>query len=154
MGGMMRSSAIVCGAVAVVCSLAGCGGGNSSAPTVPVVQCVLPTGTQAALAYPAPGATGVSDSPGQVVVAASPALPGNWQVVLGYGNVLAYESVLNPISQSSVPTPYATPSFANPTYESSGLSGPLPPAATITVLLNNESSNCNSYLQIGTFTTQ
>ncbi|HEX3467407.1 MAG TPA: hypothetical protein VHT05_04945 [Candidatus Elarobacter sp.] len=149
---MKRVLAILGGVAAA--SLAGCGGGNSTGPNVPIVQCVLPTGTQAALAYPAPSATGVSDSPGQVVVAASPALPSNWQVVLAYGGVFAYESVLNPISQSSVPTPYATPTFANPTYESSGLSGPLPSGATITVLLNNESSSCNGYLQLGTFTTQ
>ena len=73
---------------------------------------------------------------------------------MGYGNLLAFESVVNPISAGSVPTPSATPSFANPTYESSGLSGPLPSATLITVLLNNESSSCNHYLNIGSFTTQ
>ena len=151
---MKTSSALLCGAMVAACALAACGGGGTNQTSVPVIQCVLPTGTQVALAYPMPGATGVPDSPGQVVIGASPALPTNWQVVLAYGNLLVFESVVNPIAQGSVPTPYATPGFANPTYESSGLSGPLPAATTVAVLLNNESSTCNSYLQIGTFTTQ
>jgi hypothetical protein len=152
---MKTTSALLCGAMLAACALAACGGGgNSNNVNVPVVACVLPTGTQVALAYPISGATGVPDAPGQIAIAASPALPSNWQVVLGFSNELLFESVVNPISASSVPTPYATPGFANPTYESSGLSGPLPSATAIAVLLNNEASSCNSYLQIGTFTTQ
>jgi hypothetical protein len=53
-----------------------------------------------------------------------------------------------------VPTPNAKPTFANPTYESSGLVGALPAATTITVLLNNEASNCNAYPAVGSFTSQ
>jgi hypothetical protein len=152
---MKTPTAILCGALVGICALAACGGGNSNSNgSIPVVQCVLPTGTQVALSYPISGATGVPDAPGQIVIAASPALPSNWQVVLAFGNVFAFESVVNPISAGSVPTPSATPGFANPTYESSGLSGPLPSATTIAVLLNNEASSCNSYLQIGSFTTQ
>ncbi len=141
-------------ALASAAALAACGGGGSTFPNPPAVQCTYPTGTQVALAYPAPGATAVPDNVGQIVVASSPALPNTWQVVLQVGNALGYESVLNPIPQSSVPTPYATPGFANATYESSGLSGSLPSATTITVLLNDEGSSCNTYPSIGSFTTR
>ncbi len=151
---MKTATALLFGALAGAVALAACGGGNTNGANPPVVQCTYPSGTQVALAYPAAAASGVPDNPGQIVVAASPALPNTWQVVLQFGNVLAYESVLNPIPQGSVPTPYATPGFANPTYESSGLSGALPSGTQITVLLNNEASACNAYPSLGTFTTQ
>jgi len=151
---MKARTAIVCGALVGAAALAACGGGNSTVPAQPVVQCTYPTGTQVALAYPAPGATAVPDNPGQIVIAASPALPNTWQVALAYNGFIFYESVVNPIASSAVPTPYATPAFAGPTYESSGLGGSLPAATTVTVLLNNEASSCNSYPSLGTFTTQ
>ena len=108
-----------------------------------------------ALAYPVPGASGVPDSPGQVVIAASTALPNSWQVVLQfpYGGLLP-EDLLNTVAPAAVPTPYATPSFANPVYQSSGLTSALPAATTVNVLLNNQASNCNSFPSVGTFTTQ
>ncbi len=149
---MKTPSAILGAALLGVCALAAC---NSSNSTPPVVQCTLPTGTQVALAYPISGVTGVPDSPGQIVIAASTALPNTWQVVLELPNgALAPEGVLNTVSPSTIPTPFATPGFANPVYQSSGLTGPLPSATTIAVLLNNQASSCNSYPQIGTFTTQ
>ena len=88
-------------------------------------------------------------------VAASPALPNTWQVVLQVpGGGVGYEALLNTIAPSAVPTPYATPSFASPIYETSGLTSALPSATTVTVLLNNTASNCNSYPAVGSFTTQ
>ena len=79
---MKTPTAILSGAVLGMLALAACGGGNSNSnPSVTVIPCVLPTGTQVALAYPISGATGVPDAPGQVVIAASPALPTNWQAV-------------------------------------------------------------------------
>jgi hypothetical protein len=137
------------------CALAACGGNGSNFNNFPNVQCVYPTGTVVALAYPAPGAVGVPDSPGQIVIAASPALPNTWQVVLQVpGGGVGYEALLNTIAPSAVPTPYATPSFASPIYETSGLTSALPSATTVTVLLNNTASNCNSYPAVGSFTTQ
>jgi hypothetical protein len=145
--------AVLGGAIAGAAALAACGAnGGNAAP--PVIACVVPSGTQVALAYPISGSTGVPDSPGQIVVATSPALPNSWQVVLQAGNFQQAESVFNAIPQSSVPTPMATPSFANPTYQSSGLSSGLAPGTTFTVLLNNQASNCNSFPALGSFTTQ
>jgi hypothetical protein len=136
--------------------LAGGGLAACSQTATPVIACTLPTGTQVALAYPAPGASGVPDSPGQIVIAATPALPNSWQIVLQYPNgSVGVEGVLNTISPSSIPTPFATPGFANPTYESGGLVGPIASGpTTISVLLNNQSSSCNGFPQIASFTTQ
>jgi hypothetical protein len=148
-------SALWGGVLLSIVALAACNGGGNTNPAPVVVPCTFPTGTQVALAYPAPGATAVPDSPGQVVIAASSPLPNSWQVVLQfpYGG-LAPEGLLNTIAPGAVPTPFATPTFANPAYQSSGLTSALPAAATINVLLNNQASNCNSFPQIGSFTTQ
>jgi hypothetical protein len=142
--------------VAGISALAACnGGGGANPPAVTVVPCVVPSGTLVALAYPEPGATHVPDSPGQVVIAVSSPLPATWQVVLEYpGGGLAPEGLLNAIAPSSIPTPYATPTFAAPSYESSGLGSALPAGTTLEVLLNDQSSSCNQFPQIGSFTTQ
>jgi hypothetical protein len=140
-----------------VSALAACSGNNSTArpyPTPTAFPCALPSGTQVALAYPISGATAVPDSPGQVVIAASPALPNTWQVVLQFPVGLAGEGLFNTIPPSAVPTPYATPSFASPTYQSSGLTQALPSATVVNVLLNNQGSTCTTFPQIGSFTTQ
>jgi hypothetical protein len=142
--------------VAGISALAACtSGGNASLAPVASIPCVVPSGTLVALAYPAPGATHVPDSPGQVVLALSSPLPNTWQVLLELPNgSLGSEGLLNPIAPSAVPTPSATPTFANPTYESSGLTTGLPANTLVTVLLNDQSSSCNQYPPIGSFTTQ
>jgi hypothetical protein len=152
----MKTRLPIIGALIVgVSFLAACGGGgNAGPPAVVLVPCALPTGTLVALAYPEPGATAVPTNAGQVVLAVSSPLPNNWQVVLQlpYGDF--FEAVLNPIAPSSIPTPYAVPTFASPTYQSSGLTGPLPAGTLIEVLLNNEASDCNEFSPVGSFTTQ
>ena len=136
--------------------LAACSnGGGTNVPVLTLIPCVVPSGTLVALAYPEPGATAVPTSPGQVVVAVSSPLPNTWQVVLQYpGGYLGWEGLLNTIAPASIPTPYAVPTFANPTYASSGLTSALPPNTTVNVLLNNQASVCNQFPQIGSFTTQ
>jgi len=61
--------------------------------------------------------------------------------------------LLTAIQPNAIPTPYATPTFAAPSYETSGLSSGLPAASTINIALNDESSSCNQYPVVGTFTT-
>jgi hypothetical protein len=153
---MKAFSAVLGGLLLSICGLAACGG-NNSGPGLAPVDCVLPTGTQVALAYPISGSSGVSDTLAQVVIAASPALPGTWQValLLPLGTLYTGNAVAT-IASNSVPTPFATPSFASPTYQSSALSmGALPAASSITVLLSNQNGGfCNGFSSIGTFTTQ
>jgi hypothetical protein len=150
---MNAPAGLLGGAVAFACALAACGGGVSNS-TPAVTQCALPAGTAVALAYPVPGASAVPDAPGQIVIATSTALQNTWHVVLNQSNGTSTgEGVVETIVASAVPTPFATPSFANPTYQASLLTGALPSATTITVLLHNQSVVCTG-LSIGSFTTQ
>lgn len=153
---MKLRSAFLGALIAGAAALAACNnGGGTNLPVLTLIPCTLPSGTLVALAYPEPGATAVPTSPGQVVIALSTPLPNTWQVVLQfpYGPP-AWEGLLNPIAPASIPTPYAVPTFANPTYETSGLTSALPPNTTVNVLLNNQASACNQFPQIGSFTTQ
>jgi hypothetical protein len=152
----MKSRTALLGAlVAGVATLAACNTGSSVHGYTPIQPCVIPSGTTVTLAYPIPGATGVPDSPAQIVVAVSSPLPAGWQVVLGFnGAGYAAESLLTPIAPSAIPTPYAAPTSTPISYEGSGLTSALPGGTLVQVLLNDQTSSCNGYPQIGTFTTQ
>ena len=122
------------------------------------VLCTLPAGTQVALAYPIDGATGIAGTTfTQVVIAASPALPSTWTAVLilPSGGLITGTPVTT-VAANSVPTPFATPSFASPTYQLSAVPlGSLPPASSITVAMSNQSGTyCNGFPTLGTFSTQ
>ena len=105
------------------------------------------------LVYPAPGATGIPDNFGVVVFGSTSALASSFDAFIvnnttgnsGYYNVLGAPP--NPL-----PLPAATPSFANPVYQSSGnpritwFAG-----SSLTVYLNDTGSNCVPTLNLGTF---
>jgi hypothetical protein len=152
----MTSRAAIWGVLLVgLAALAACNSGSSGVGYAPIVPCVVPSGTTVTLAYPIPGATGVPDTPAQIVVAVSSPLPSSWQIVLGvtgYGYV--GESLLTAIQPTAIPTPYASPTATPFSFEASGLTSSLPAGTAIQVLLNDESSTCNGYPQVGTFTTQ
>jgi hypothetical protein len=140
---------------AAAVSIAACGGGNSN-PPAPGPTCSPPAGTQTALAYPAPGATAIPDQFGQVIIAASPALPSSWDVVLT--TVLSPNGVAGGTFTTATPpfpTPNATPGFANPTYQSSSFGNAVFPGEVVQVFLNNTASQtCTPIGPIGSFTTQ
>ena len=136
--------------------LAACGSFNGSVPTPPNPStCVLPTGVQTQLLYPIPGATGVPDAPQQVVFAISTPLP-NWGAAVQppSPNQGVYGFAFQTITAGQVPTPSATPSFANAIYVSSTLPGALPAASLIGVYLNNLGSDCIPVTAGASFTTQ
>ena len=137
-------------------ALGACNSGSSNPPT-PSGPCTLPSGTQVALVYPASGSTGITGTFGQVVIASTQSLGSNWNVVLtdaiNPGGVPGgnFTTVTPPF-----PSPNATPSFANPVYESSSFSGlTFAASQVISVYLNNTSTNCNplSTPAIGSFST-
>jgi hypothetical protein len=152
----MRSRAVVFGLLlAGVSVLAACNGSASSQGYAAVVPCVFPAGTTVTLAYPIPGATGVSDALAQIVVAVSSPLPASWAVVLAAGTAGSTETSLTAIAPNAIPTPYAAPTSSPISYESSSVvSGALPAGSGIAVLLEDTSSTCDGYPQVGTFTTQ
>lgn len=148
-------NASIAGLFAVVAAgLAACNSGGSSVPA-PRATCTPPPGTQSALVYPAPGATAVPDAFGQIIIGSSAALPSTWDVAvvtpLSPGGLLGgtFTTATPPL-----PTPNATPPFANPVYQSSSFAGGTFPGELVRVFLNNTAANCVPAGPIGSFTTQ
>ncbi len=140
-------------------AFAACGGGSPGL-TNPTPGPTCAPGTTVQMIYPIPGATGVPDAPQQIVFAVGTALSTNWDAFInnsstGNGNG-GYTNPLQTIPVTSIPTPYATPSFANPVYQSVTLGGSLAPpsGATWYVWINNTAGNCTPLGPLGSFTIQ
>jgi hypothetical protein len=137
-----------------VTALAACSGNpnNFNSANLP---CGAPTG-QVALAYPAPGSTGIPDNFAGIVFASTGGLTsgyGAYIVPAGSSSGTLLETVA--AAPSPLPSPYAVPSFANPIYQESASGGTILPAATqIGVYLNDLNSNCQPTKLLGTFTSQ
>lgn len=134
--------------------LAACNNGNVTGGNP--MACGTPSGvTQGpVLVYPAPGATAVPDAFGQIVVASNVAMPNTWDVAVytaagGGATGAGFQAASPPF-----PTPNASPTFANPVYQSSSFVGTDIPGSTVAVYLNELDSNCTPSVEIGTFTTQ
>jgi len=137
-------------------ALAACGGGSSSvvAPT-PGPTCA--PGVQYQMLYPIPGATGVPDNPQQIAFAVGAPLPG-WNLYLNnvnsLNNSVSTLATMQTITAQQIPQPAATPSFANPVYQSVTLSGGFSSGQTVYVWLNNLNSlTCTPLGPVGSFTT-
>lgn len=135
----------------------------SPLPTLGPV-CQLPSGVQTALVYPAPSATGASDSNGLIVIGSTTALPvgqsGNdWDIWFSDAVTFGFLAPLNPNSSLATasppfPAPNATPSFPNPQYQEQSAGVPFATGQTVTVFVNNKAAGNNcSPLQIGRFAT-
>jgi hypothetical protein len=133
------------------------GGGNDNVTPTPGPTCS--PGTTVQMIYPIPGATGVPDAPQQIVFAVGTALNSNWDAYLANnsaGNNGGYTNPVQTITASQVPSPSATPSFANPVYQSITLNGSLAPPSGTTwyVWINNTAGNCTPMGPVGSFTIQ
>jgi hypothetical protein len=138
-------------------ALAACGGGSTN-PPAPGPTCSPPNGTQTALVYPAPGASGVVNSNGQVVIGSTAALPTgqsgqNWGIVIvdaASGTVPMPGALVN--TNPPFPNPNQTPPFANPVYQTQAFGAPFASGQTVNVYVNNFASNCSPLL-LGSFST-
>ncbi|HEY5257399.1 MAG TPA: hypothetical protein VIJ12_03380 [Candidatus Baltobacteraceae bacterium] len=151
---MLFAGAMVVGILA----LAACGATGNNGPAPSQTSCPIPTGAQ--MIYPIPGATAVPDAPQQIVIAVPSALSTSLNAIVDNStsqtdaNVNGfYASLFQTIQPSQVPQPAATPSFANPIYESSAVGVTFKSATTLYVFLNDEASNCLP-TQFSSFTTQ
>jgi hypothetical protein len=121
---------------------------------------VPPTGVTTVLVYPAPGATGVPDNFGQVILGSSGAgLPSTYQAFVfdTTGGVNGF--YFNGVTQAAtpLPTPAATPAFLNPVYQSSSSTDlyPWPQGHTLNVYLNDQSNqSCTPQTSLGSFSVQ
>ena len=147
----VRTGLLAClGAAAVLA--AGCGGSNPSNPP----SCSLPAGTTTVLVYPAPGSTGIPDNFGAVVLGSSKALPLSFDafVVNNTTNNGVYYNTLG-TGPNPLPSPAATPSFANPVYQASGNPGVTWfGGSSLTVYVNDTGSNCVPTQSLGSFHVQ
>ncbi|HTZ55544.1 MAG TPA: hypothetical protein VMB20_10820 [Candidatus Acidoferrum sp.] len=141
-------------------AFAACGGGGNTI-TNPTPGPTCAPGTTVQMIYPIPGATGVPDAPQQIVFAVGTALPNIWNAYLsnassGNGTVNGYTAGVQTITAAQVPSPSATPSFANPVYQSVTLSGSLAPPTGTTwyVWINDTAGNCTPLGPLGSFTIQ
>jgi len=139
--------------------LAACSSGPSYTVPTPGPTCSPATTVQ--MIYPVPGATGVPDAPQQIVFAVASPLPSSWNLFLNTADTLnatGYQGYtgagFETISAGQVPSPSATPSFSNPTYQSVTLAGALVSKATYWVWVNNTATNCTPSGPLGSFTTQ
>lgn len=150
----MRHVLYCLAACATALVVASCNGSNNPfvGPT-PGPTCSPPNGTQYALVYPAPNATAIPDQFGQIIIGASPALPSSWQAVTSTVLANTAGGTFQPFT-GTLPSPSTTPSFANPTYQSSSFGNLTFPGEVVNVYLNNSASTCTPVGPIGSFTTQ
>jgi hypothetical protein len=151
----MRStkSAAVFTIVAALVALGGCNSSSTSNPPPPPL-CGAPSGP-VSLAYPAPGSTGIPDNFSGVIFVSKNGLYNSYQAWLALPGA-SLPVVLQPVANAPtpLPSPLATPSYANPIYQmSSSGAVVLPAASKIGVYLNNANSSCTASYQ-GSFTTQ
>ena len=151
----LRSLFYAAGLAAALMALSACNGNSSGSP---VGTCNLPSPFQ--VIYPIPGATGVPDSPQQLVFATSASGNGlgGWNAYLNNVNSLngSYQTIATAqqITPAQVPAPSATPTFANPQYWSITLASSFNSGNTIFVWLNNLNSTCNPTGPVSSFTVQ
>lgn len=157
---MLQRSLFAIGVLSVV-GLVACNGSNPNVNPTPGPTCNPNVTSQ--LVYPAPGATNVSGTIGEIVVALSSPLPANeYNLQLtdnANGTVAQTANFLSVISASQLPPGSAPTSISNPTYEAVGLVTSLyanfPPAATLQAALNVPTTNCTALnIPGGTFTLQ
>ena len=156
---MLRIAASLAIVAALVVSVQGCNSGYGN--SVSTSPCVLPSGLQAALVYPAANSTGNTVTLPQVIVGTNATLPASWDVVLTfpfstvYGNTRFGNTVTT--APTPFPTPFQTPSFSNPNYYASAFAyvtaPPLPPGTVITATLNDTSSSCYPGVTLANFST-
>jgi hypothetical protein len=143
--------------------LAACGGGgNTITNPTPGPTCNPSVTSQ--LVYPAPGATGVSPTISEIVIAVSSPLPANtYNLSLANtanaSNTAQTANFLNSISASQLPAGSATTTIPNPTYEAVGLIASLytnfNTGTQLQTAINLPSSTCTPMnVPGGTFTLQ
>lgn len=137
--------------------LAACNGGAPSfVSPAPGPTCA--PGETVQMIYPIPGATGVPDNPQQLVFALASPLPSTWNAYVNNTNSLNGSlytiAGMQTISASQIPQPAATPSIANPVYQSITLAQGFSAQQTIYVWLNDSATTCTPLGPLGSFTTQ
>jgi hypothetical protein len=141
-------------------ALAACGGNNVPQYVYPTPGPTCSPGENVQMVYPIPGATAVPDSPQQIVFAVASPLPSSWNLVINTAATLSGGAPaqtyagFQTITAAQVPAPAATPTIANPVYQSVTLAGSLAKSTGYWVWVNNAATACAPLGPVGNFTTQ
>jgi len=140
----MKLRVVLFAGLVALAVFAACNSGSTN--NTPAAPCTIPAASSAVV-YPAPNATGVPDAFQQIIIAVSSPLPGTWDAVIQYPIAGVTNTVYgNPVVSVSppFPTPNATPSFANPVYQSSSFPANLvlPSGVQVNVFLNDLNNGC------------
>ncbi|MBV9269948.1 MAG: hypothetical protein JO165_02560 [Candidatus Eremiobacteraeota bacterium] len=151
----MKLRVVFLAAIVALGAFAACNSGGSN--NTPASPCTIPA-SSVSVVYPAPNATGVPGAFQQIIVAVSSPLPSSWNAVIQYTdpvNALQTRGGNQVVTVSPpFPTPSATPSFANPVYQSSAFPSLVVPSnVTVSVFLNDLNSGCTP-TSVSSFTTQ
>jgi hypothetical protein len=157
---MLNLRSLFVGLGLALCALAFAACGTSGPTyTAPTPGPTCSPGETVVMVYPIPGATGVPDNPQQFVFVVASPLPNYWNAYVstsssGASGNYTLAGMLT-IQPSQVPSPAASPSIANPVYQSITLASGLSPSGTTWyVWLNNQNSNCTPLGPLGSFTIQ
>ncbi len=157
---MLKRTLFAIGVLAGI-GLVACNGSNPSVNPTPGPTCNPNVTSQ--LVYPPAGATKVSATISEIVVAVSSPLPANeYNLALtntSNGSVAYTANFLNVIPASQLPAGSGSTSIPNPTYEAVGLVTSLyanfSPGTTLQAALNVPTTNCTPLtIPGGTFTLQ
>src|SRR5271155_6237872 len=137
---MKKSIVRFLGAVACATVFVACNGSNSIYnPPGTGSNCGSPPNSLQVL-YPRPGAQAAPDSLVNVFVATNGPLPSNNSFNFQLNSTVPlypqFTSNFFATSASKIPSPHATPSFANPTYYATTLATPPGPANTVQLFWN------------------
>lgn len=118
--------------------------------------CLPPGGVATVLVYPAPGSTGIPDNLNSVIFASTGgSLTGDYKAYLLDTSAAQarFQTTFGPVvlQLENIPSPSASPPFANPVYQQSINTGAIiPQGHTITVYLSQV--KCNPTVSYGSFT--
>lgn len=135
-----------------------CGGGGTSTPPGTGTFCGGPP-NQMEVLYPIPGSRKANPALANIYVSTKGQLPPNNQFNLFIVQSNGSQTFTSPFfgtSESSIPTPHASPSYADPVYYASSLppSYFIGPAQAVTVLWNDGGTGCTPHFQVSGFTTK
>ena len=144
--------------------LAACNGYGStpSAPPGTGTNCSGPP-NQLEVVYPIPGTRKAPPGLANIYVATKGALPpsNSYDFFLSQSNgATTFTGLFAPVNASQIPTPFATPSYSNPTYYASALAGPygssyvIGPDQAVSLFWNILGTGCSPHTLVSSFKTK
>ncbi|MBV9233884.1 MAG: hypothetical protein JO030_07570 [Candidatus Eremiobacteraeota bacterium] len=155
------------GALGALCTaallLTACNGANSTTPPGTGMTCGGPPSVnQLEVIYPIPGTKKAPDNLTTIYVATKGTLPPNnsFDFLLTQSNgTSTFTGPFVTVNASQIPTPHKNPSYANPTYYATSVSGPsggyiIGPAQAVNLYWNDGGTGCTPHFLVSSFSTQ